>query len=119
MKRPRSIGMVAALALLLCVFPCGPALADGGESDTGPVVPETGFLVRHLERVEVGTGEAVVVLDMEGEEHEVTVDFDKAIADVGEKLGDGKTDMVDLAAVPVLGGLLLKTMGFLFRLGRI
>jgi hypothetical protein len=82
---------------------------------------ESGFelLVEHVERVELDGDDAVVVFDVEGEEHEVRVDVADTVADMRGSLTDDDADLVDLAAVPVIGGIALKLVGLLLRLGKL
>ena len=102
---------VAAIALLPSV-----GLAEGL-----PPIQDSGvhMIVEYLDRVELQDETAVVVFEVEGQEHEVEVDLAEIGEGLGERLTDDETDMVDIAALPVIGGFLLKIAGFLLRLGRL
>ncbi len=75
-------------------------------------------LVEYLDHVNLGPDGATIVLDVDGERHEVTVGFGEVVEGIQGRLADDELDVIDLATLPVAGGLVLKFMGFLLRLGR-
>ena len=107
---------LAGALMATALFPAWVLATEG--SDVVGRESGTEMLVEHLERVEVGSEEAVVVFDVDGSEQEVTVEYEDTLREIEGKLTDDETDVVDLAAIPVVGGAMLKLAGFLLRLGR-
>lgn len=120
MRIARIASVVAAAALATALAP-GVGLAGEATVTTTVVSRVSGAeaFIEHVRRVEVGSDGAVFVMDVEGAEHEVEVDLGGITDDVKGRLLDDKTDLVDLAVVPVAVGAVLRFLGYLLRLGQL
>jgi hypothetical protein len=113
--------VVACVACAIASF-SGAALGFEADPDvtTAVVARESsvGYLYERAERVEVGLDEAVVVLDIEGRNHAIAVDYSEIWGQVRRDLADDGLDPVDLAAIPMVGASLLRIAGLLLRVAR-
>jgi hypothetical protein len=105
--------------LVVLAVPAAALATDATNTTVVSRVSGAETIVRHVERVEIGDDGAVVVMDVDGTDHEVEVDLSGAIADIEERLTDGETGLVDLVAIPMVAGAVLRLSGLLLRLGRL
>ncbi|HEX9094224.1 MAG TPA: hypothetical protein VF902_09600 [Coriobacteriia bacterium] len=116
MKR---FAMIAALAAMVLMH--GPAPASATAVTTRVVARTSGLevasqLIAGLRDVKLGATGATVTVDVQGAAQPVHVDFGEITRGFSDQ-GGSAGGLLELAAIPVLGGMLLRLLRFLARLG--
>jgi hypothetical protein len=114
--RMMAAGVLGALLVALCV----PAVAFGAQP-TGRVVTTVtagqvaSQLAGQVKGVQLGSTGATVTLEVNGKASPLRVEFGEIMKGVQNGEGGG---WMTLAAIPMVGGALIKILNFLAKLGR-
>jgi hypothetical protein len=110
---------VAVLGALVFAL-CAPAVAFGAQATSRVVTTVTAGqiasqLAGQVKGVQLGSTGATLTLDVNGEASPLRIEFGEVMKGVGEGEGGG---WMTLAAIPMVGGALIKVLNFLAKLGR-
>ena len=111
----------AAAVLVLAMAVLAPSAAGAVEVDSRVVARTSGVeiasqVLSRLDSVELGSTGVTVTVDAAGVSRDIRVD----LGEVGRGLtaeGGSARGLAEMAAIPVLGGALLRALRFLARLG--
>ncbi|MDO8915721.1 MAG: hypothetical protein Q7W16_06530 [Coriobacteriia bacterium] len=116
---PDRLIRVALLGAMMVAL-CAPAAAFGAQATGRTVTTVTAGqvasqLAGQVKGVQLGSTGATVTLEINGVASPVRVDFGEVMKGVGSGEGGG---WMTIAAIPMVGGALVKILNFLAKLGR-